>query len=54
VKKLGYDLFRAAGAKPNFKQRLFATLEQEGLKNLFSIGGQILLALALLLIGLKK
>jgi hypothetical protein len=54
VKKLGYDLFHTAGAKPSFKERWLVLLEQEGLKNFLNITFQILLAIALLVIGLKK
>jgi hypothetical protein len=54
VKKLGYDLFHTAGAKPSWRERWFALLEQEGLKNLLNITGQILLLLILLILGLKK
>jgi hypothetical protein len=54
VKKLGYDLFHTAGAKPSWRERWLALLEQEGLKNLLSITGQILLLLILLFLGLKK
>jgi small basic protein len=54
VKKLGYDLFHTAGIKPTFKERCVAILEQEGLKNLLSLTFQILLAIALVVVGLKK
>jgi hypothetical protein len=54
VKKLGYDLFRTAGIKPTWKEKWVAALEQEGLKNVLSLTFQILLAIALLVLGLKK
>jgi hypothetical protein len=54
VKKLGYDLFRTAGIKPTFRERLMASLEQEGLKNVLSLTFQILLAIALLILGIKS
>lgn len=53
VKKLGYDLFRTAGIKPTLAEQWRATLEQEGLKNVLSLTFQILLAAALLVLGLK-
>jgi hypothetical protein len=54
VKKLGYDLFHTAGARPTFRERCLAILEQEGLKNLLGITFQILLTIALVIIGLKR
>ena len=54
VKKLGFDLFHTTGAKPSLRERLLATFEQEGLKNLLSVTFQILLAIAVVVIGLKK
>ena len=54
VKKLGYDLFHTSGVKPTLKERLLATLEQEGLKNLLNVTFQILLTALLILIGLKS
>jgi len=54
IKKMGYDLFRTSGIKPNWKETIRATLEQEGLKNFLSVTFQILLAIALLVLGLKS
>jgi hypothetical protein len=54
VKKLGFDLFHTVGAKPNFRERLLASFEQEGMKNLLSFTFQLLLAIAVVVIGLKK
>jgi hypothetical protein len=54
VKKLGFDLFHTTGVKPSFKERLLASFEQEGLKNLLNFTFQLLLAIAVVVIGLKK
>jgi hypothetical protein len=54
VKKLGYDLFHTTGVKPSLKERLLSALEQEGLKNFLSITSQLLVAAALVIIGLKR
>ena len=54
VKKLGYDLFHTTGVRPTLKERLLTTFEQEGLKNALNITFQLLLAIALVIIGLKK
>jgi hypothetical protein len=54
VKKLGYDLFHTSGVKPTLKERVLVILEQEGLKNLLNITFQIMLAVILVLIGLKS
>ena len=54
VKKLGFDLFRTAGVTPTLKERLLTAFEQEGLKNALSITFQLLLAAAIVVLGLKK
>lgn len=54
VKKLGFDLFHTTGVKPTFKERLVTAFEQEGLKNVLSFTFQLLLAIAVVVIGLKR
>jgi hypothetical protein len=54
VKKLGFDLFHTTGATANFKERLRAAFEQEGLKNFLGFTFQPLLAIAVVVMGLKK
>ena len=54
VKKMGFDLFHTTGAKPTFKERLKTNFEQEGVKNLLSFTFQLLLAAAIVVMGLKK
>jgi hypothetical protein len=56
VKKLGFDLFRTSGVKPTLKERLLATLEQEGFKNILSTSFQILflfITILLIYLGFK-
>jgi hypothetical protein len=54
VKKFGFDLFRTTAAKPNLKERLLVAFEQKGLKNILNVTFQVLLAVAIVVIGLKK
>jgi hypothetical protein len=51
--KLGYDLFLTKGLVPRFRERFLSNIEQEGIKALIKFIGEIILAGALVYLGLK-
>jgi hypothetical protein len=51
---LGYDLFFTKGFKPTFWESFFATIQQEGTKELTRIIGGVLIAALLVWLGLSK
>jgi hypothetical protein len=49
-----YDLFLTKGIKPTGRERFSAFLQEDGMKELFRLIAEVLLAAALLYLGLKK
>jgi hypothetical protein len=52
--KLGYNLFLTKGLVPRFRERFLSNIEQEGIKALIKFIGEIILAGALVYLGLKS
>jgi hypothetical protein len=53
ISNLGFDLFLTKGLKPSFRERLSGAIEQEGVKELLKFISALLVAAALLWLGLK-
>lgn len=54
VSKLGYDMFVTKGRAPTNKERIVKLLRDEGTKAVLALIGAILLAILLLVLGIKQ
>jgi hypothetical protein len=52
--KLGYDLFSTKGARPNWREWLLDLVGKEGVKELLKLASSLILAAALVWLGLSK
>lgn len=52
--KLGYDLFSTKGPRPNLRESLLDLARQEGVKEILKLMSALILAAALVWLGLKK
>lgn len=53
MSSMGYNLFLTKGLKQNFWESLLTNVQQEGIKQIISIVGQVLLVILLLWLGLS-
>ena len=53
ISNLGFDLFLTKGLKPSFRERLLSAIEQEGVKEVLKFISALLVAAALVWLGLK-